>query len=351
MPNYNVWIVAKDNVTVSGGGSLDGVTQGSGVHLVGQTITINSATYQQTTVFDDDLNFDDNDTSAATGQRLVGAQTINGVTYADGTRVEAEYRLVLTDPVTGQTYQAVSYNVNNSSPAYATVEGLTFQGAWPPVGRPLTVTSSAEGPGGGSAVFPYTGATPPCFTPGTMIVTRVGARDVALLRAGDLVLTRDNGFQPVRAVLTTTLGRRDLAMAPELAPVLLPPGSVKGLETPLTVSPQHRLLLAGPRAELLFGLSEVLVPAISLTGLGGARLIRGGRPVTYVHLLFDRHEIVWSNGIPTESFQADMDRAGTFGPAVQAELHMLFGPQGSLRRQSACRPVLRRWEVAALLAA
>jgi hypothetical protein len=348
MPNYSVWIVAKDNVTVSGGGSLDGVTQGTGVHLVGRTITINSATYQQTTVFDDDLNFDDNDTSAATGQRLVGAQTINGVTYADGTRVEAEYRLVLTDPVTGQTYQAVSYNVTNSNPAYGTIEGLTFQGAWPPVGRPLTVTSSAEGPGGGSAVFPYTGATPPCFTPGTMIATRLGARDVSLLQAGDLVLTRDNGFQAVRAVLTTTLGRQVLARSPELSPVLLTPGSVKGLDRPLIVSPQHRVLLADPRTELLFGMSEVLVPAMSLVGRGGARQIRDGGPVTYVHLLFDRHEIVWSNGIPTESFQADTATAGTYGPAVQAELAALFATATTEIRQAACRPVLRRWEAAML---
>jgi hypothetical protein len=350
MPNYTVWMVDKNNVSVSGGGSLDGVTQGTGTHLVGQTITINTASYRQTTVFDDDLNFDDNDTgTGGTGQRLSGAQNINGVNYADGTRVEAEYRLILTDPVTGRTYTAVGYNVTNSNPSYATIEGLTFQGDWPPVGRPLTVTSATEGSGNGQPVLPYSGFTPPCFTPGTLIATQAGLRAVETLNPGDRVLTRDNGLQPVRAVLRTSLSAGDLLMRPQLAPVLLPAGCLKGLDSALIVSPQHRVLLSGARAELLFGESELLVPAVALCGRHGAQQLPAAQGVTYLHLLFDQHQIVWSNGLLTESFQADSDRAGGFGPAVQAELAQLFGPDAAGRRLDACRPTLSRREAAVLL--
>lgn len=36
------------------------------------------------------------------------------------------------------------------------------------------------------------------FTPGTRIATPDGARDIATLRVGDLVVTRDHGLQPIR---------------------------------------------------------------------------------------------------------------------------------------------------------
>ena len=37
----------------------------------------------------------------------------------------------------------------------------------------------------------------PCFTPGTRIVTDQGEVAVEDLRPGDMILTRDNGFQPL----------------------------------------------------------------------------------------------------------------------------------------------------------
>ena len=117
-------MLEKSNVTVSDGGSLDGVTQGDGSHLVGKTITLNAPSWVETFVSDDDATFDDNDGS----QTLSGAQTIDGATYASGTRVEAEYRLTLTDPSTGESWQVIGYNVVNSGTSYATIEGLAFVG-------------------------------------------------------------------------------------------------------------------------------------------------------------------------------------------------------------------------------
>lgn len=98
MPVSSVWILEESNITISGGAVLDGVTQGDGSHLVGRTLTLNSPSWVETFVNDDDANFADNDGN----QTLSGAQVIDGVTYVNGTRVEAEYTLTLTDPPPGR---------------------------------------------------------------------------------------------------------------------------------------------------------------------------------------------------------------------------------------------------------
>jgi hypothetical protein len=348
MPVYSVWIIEKANVTVSGGKSLDGITQGDGSHLVGETITLNAPSYLETFVSDNDANFDDNDLSGAGAQRLSGPQTINGVTYPNGTTVEAEYRIVLKDPLTGLTYEGFGYNVTNSSPAYATVEGLTFRGAWPPVGRPLTVVQASEGPGSfGQPVLPYAAITPPCFCPGTMIATPRGMIPVERLRPGDMICTVDDGPQPLRALLSTRLTPAELRRRPELAPVRLAPGLLPGqmADRPLLVSPQHRLLAAGGLTQLLFGEAEVLMPAIALTGRPGVTRSLPAGGVTYLHLVLDRHAVVWSNGVPSESLLAG-GAGSMLSPAVRAELEALWG--GRLPEMTACRRVLRRWEAAPL---
>src|SRR5690606_22883964 len=141
---------------------------------------------------DNDANFEDNDAS----QTLNGAQSFGGTAYAGGTRVEAEYTLTLRDPG-GNIYTVIGLNINGATPGatYATIEGLAFigpVGGCPPVGVPLPVTRTGEGPTGGTT--PYTGyATPACFTPGTLIDTVEGARDIDSLQIGDWVLTLDHG--------------------------------------------------------------------------------------------------------------------------------------------------------------
>jgi len=165
-----------------------------------------------------------------------------------------------------------------------------------------------------------------CFTPGTQILTGSGAIAVEALAPGDLVVTRDNGLQPLRWVGTRKLSYAELLARPELQPVRIGAGALAGAgpERSMLVSPQHRVLVEGARAEMYFGESEVLVPAKHLTGLAEITRALPVEGVTYVHILFDRHEIVQSDGIWTESFQPAERTLNALDEAARAEVLELF---------------------------
>ncbi|MDT9702188.1 Hint domain-containing protein, partial [Streptomyces sp. P17] len=89
-----------------------------------------------------------------------------------------------------------------------------------------------------------------------------------------------------------------LAANPHLRPVRIRAGAL-GAGVPardLVVSPQHRVLLRSGIARRMFGASEVLVAAKQLLALDGVELASDLDSVTYVHFLFDRHQIVQSEG-------------------------------------------------------
>ena len=165
-----------------------------------------------------------------------------------------------------------------------------------------------------------------CFTPGTMIATDRGDVAVETLQAGDLVMTRDNGLQPLRWSGARKLSYAELQAKPDLQPVRIAMGAFAGdgPERTMLVSPQHRVLIEGPRAEILFGEAEVLVPAKHLLGHVEATRAIPADGVTYIHLLFDQHEIVLSDGIWTESFQPAERSLNAMDDEVRDEILALF---------------------------
>ena len=195
----------------------------------------------------------------------------------------------------------------------------------------------------------------PCFTPGTMVETKDGLVAVENLVPGQRVLTRDNGYQPVRWIGRRRLSAAELAARPQLQPVRIGRGALgQGLpEVDMVVSPQHRMLLTGTRAELFFGEAEVLAAALHLVGNPGIeRLVVD--EVTYLHIMFDAHEIIRADGAWTESFQpGDMTLRGLDDPQ-RDELFAIF-PE--LRHQArpgswaAARLSLKAHEVRVLMAA
>ncbi len=136
---------------------------------------------------------------------------------------------------------------------------------------------------------------PPCFTPGTLIRVPGGEVPVETLGPGDLVETLDHGAQPLRWA-----GRRTVEGRGDLAPVAIAAGVLDNRRD-LRVSPQHRMLFTGWRAELCTGQAEVLVAAKHLVGQPGITRAPVDE-VEYIHLLFDRHEIIFAEHAATESF-------------------------------------------------
>jgi Ca2+-binding RTX toxin-like protein len=193
----------------------------------------------------------------------------------------------------------------------------------------------------------------PCFTPGTDILTPFGPRKVETLRAGDLVLTRDNGVQAIRWIGQRALGLGDLIVQPCLRPIRLPVGCL-GPGAPardLVVSPQHRMVLEGRLPEMLFGECEVLVAAAHLVGQGGIASILPPEGVTYIHLMFDQHEIIHANGCWSESFQPGEAVMDGMGAAQRAEVLELFPELADdPRSYTAARSSLSAYEARVLMA-
>ena len=147
---------------------------------------------------------------------------------------------------------------------------------------------------------------PPCFTPGALILTPDGERPVEALRPGDLVTTRDRGAQRV-----IWAGAETVPGTGDTAPVLIRAGAM-GNRRDLLLSPQHRMLVRGWRAELYAGLSEALVAAVHL--VNGRTMLRAPcAAVTYVHFMLERHEIVFAEGAETRKPRS-CGRRGVGGP-------------------------------------
>jgi len=192
-----------------------------------------------------------------------------------------------------------------------------------------------------STQIPVGDLGPPCFTSGTMIATADGDVPVEDLRIGDMVLTKDHGAQPVRWI-----GRRAVSGRGDFAPVLIKAGAL-GNDRDLRVSPQHRMLLADWRAELFCGEGEVLCAANKL--LNDSTILRAPcDQVDYFHLMFDRHEVIFAEGAPSESFLVGEYLCGD-NSALLNELQALFPDiENSTAHSTPARHIVRGYEGLAL---
>jgi|HubBroStandDraft_6_1064221.scaffolds.fasta_scaffold759090_1 hypothetical protein len=138
-----------------------------------------------------------------------------------------------------------------------------------------------------------------CLVSGTSIVTPDGAVCVEDLSIGSMVLTA-SGVKPIRWI-----GRRsysDLAATAdrEVLPIHIRRDAL-GDNVPsgdLWVSPEHAMFIDG-----------MLIPAALL--INGVSIVQeeSADELTYFHLEFDAHTIIYAEDAPTESFVDDQSRA------------------------------------------
>ncbi len=180
----------------------------------------------------------------------------------------------------------------------------------------------------------------PCFVAGTLIATPDGDVPVETLSPGDMVLTKDDGPQPLRWI-----GSRTVDAQGAFAPIAIQANTF-GKHRALSLSPLHRVLVNDGLAELLFAESEVLIAAKDLVNDSTVRRKVGGT-VTYVHLLFDTHQVVYSEGLATESFLPGPQITRSFEMDITREICALFpeiDPETGLGYGKSVRRTLKRHE-------
>ncbi|AWZ18837.1 type I secretion target repeat protein [Roseovarius sp. TM1035] len=213
----------------------------------------------------------------------------------------------------------------------------------------ITFTNTDDAAGGLSGSFTLSDGTVVnfseieniiCFTPGIRLLTPHGERAVESLRAGDLVITRDHGPQAIRWI-----GRRTVPGIGRFAPVRVAAHVLDGGRAPLLVSPQHRFLFTGYKAELLFGCDEVLIAARHMVD-GLAVTQEDQATVTYIHVMFDRHEVIYAEGAATESFHAGDIGISAITDQAREEMFAIFPELRSNPNAygDTARPCLKRHE-------
>lgn len=228
----------------------------------------------------------------------------------------ATYGTAAVDATTGEW----SYSLDESHPA------LDELGAGETLTDTFTVHILDDNGGVDTQVVSLTINGVPCFTAGTMIATDRGARPVEDICAGDLVQTLDNGLQRVRWAGCRAMQIADWQSQPELRPILIRANAL-GTGQPavdLIVSPQHRILVDSVIAGRVFGAEQMLIAAVKLLDLAGVSRVSDPGALSYHHLLFDRHEVILSNGAASESLFTGPEAMKSLSAEARGEIESLF---------------------------
>ena len=156
------------------------------------------------------------------------------------------------------------------------------------------------------------------FARGTVITLATGQqRPIEDLIPGDKVLTRDHGGQPIRWI-----GRTTLRAVGAFAPVVISAGAM-GNTGDLIVSQHHRMFLYQRSRKAGLPTAELFVQAKHLVN-GDQIFLRAGGFVDYFSLVFDRHEIIYAEGVPAESLMVNDATISRLPPDLAAEVKARF---------------------------
>ena len=189
----------------------------------------------------------------------------------------------------------------------------------------------------------------PCFGPGTHLMTTEGEVPVDWLARGDRLITRDHGAQPVLWVGRYRVTAAEAQADDTLLPFLIDEGAL-GVGQPshaMQLSPQHRVLLAGPQVALCTGTDEALA---AVTHLEDGALFRKhwpSRDFILTHVLLERHEVVLANGLWVESLFLGAHVEGDLQRQVPGSV--LSRPEVIAGHRHAARLCLKKHEVTAVL--
>lgn len=178
-----------------------------------------------------------------------------------------------------------------------------------------------------------------CIAEGAIVITRSGVKAVQDVQVGDMLLTRDNGFQPV-------LWRKEIsdqAAAPMVVEIEVDAVDLGIPASTLYVSGRQGLLLTCPEILQQFGSSEILVRAGDLLHLDGICQVE--QALSGVALMTPRHELISVNGMWVESFAPDSEARKHLTEEERDNINRLVPGLSDLpfdRSYPSARTVLRR---------
>ncbi|MBY6158499.1 Hint domain-containing protein [Pseudooceanicola nitratireducens] len=127
---------------------------------------------------------------------------------------------------------------------------------------------------------------------GTKVVTAKGFQRVEEIKAGDRVVTHDNGLQVVRAVRRTPVWTA--AVCPRsMQPLFVPAGAI-GNAADMILLPHQAVMVDSAAAREELGDASVLMLAKDLEGVRGITRITPEAPAYVVSLEFDNDEVIFA---------------------------------------------------------
>ncbi|MBR9850678.1 MAG: Hint domain-containing protein [Rhodobacteraceae bacterium] len=161
---------------------------------------------------------------------------------------------------------------------------------------------------------------------GANLRTPCGLRRIEIVRAGDLIVTR-NGLKPVQMVWKRRVTKEQMLAQPALAPIRLRPRAIGPMmpQRDLLVAPDHRLLIPGFRLGGVADDKSVLTEARKIAGSSDAIFADNSmESITYYQLVFEEHQVLAANGLPVESFLPDAAAIAALAGEIREELDECF---------------------------
>ena len=255
--------------------------------------------------------------------------------------IYADDAIALVDD-NGNVVQFISHWGNTVSAVEGPASGMTSTS----VGT-ANVGESLQSDDGGSSYYTQSttnkGSIPACYAPGTRIATPHGCTLVENLRAGDLVITRNSGVQPVRWIWSgdQPLDDVDIHQKPVLiAANALAPGFPN---CDLIVSSQHRIVVGVPgQLDETFSV-PAFVPAKALVELPGIRHMAGKKAIHWHHFVCDDHCVVIANNIASETLLLGSQIVRKLNGAQRRRLSNALGrPVAANETQATALPCLTK---------
>lgn len=141
--------------------------------------------------------------------------------------------------------------------------------------------------------------------PGTLVATGTGWRKVETLQPGEMVLTFDNGMQPIARVHDLTVPQH--ALPEHKAYTMVVPQGVLGNRRQIDMLPLQEIIIESDFAEEQYGDPFVLIQALMLEGFEGIRRVPIAGDLRVYMPTFEQEQLIHICGMALLTARAESD--------------------------------------------